>query len=169
MEKVKLIYSLIIIILYIPLVFLGTNVFFSKYTGQDAYYPYEDCYGIRPVDKAQTINETEEQQRCIKEQNKKQREFEKDKNSYNSRKYIGITIFNLIILIITLFLVLDSSILLGLFAGSTISTFISTIMYFATNSKIGFGVLVLLFITVIYIINKHRDRLWSNSQSKKKK
>lgn len=157
MEKIKIIYSLIIIILYVPLVFLGANVFFPKYSGQNSYYQFDDCYKPIPADKALILNETA-QQECSKAQNLRSQEFQKEKDKYESRKYIAITIFNLLILVIMLFLFLDNSILLGLFAGSTIATFTATIMFFTTNSKVGFVILLLIFIATIYIINKYKDK-----------
>ncbi len=157
MDKIKLIYSLMIIILYIPLVFLGANVFFPKYSGVDSYYGYNDCYAPQQVSEKAIVNNTE-YQKCIQDQNLKQTQFQKEKNAYESKKYIAITIFNLIILILTLFLVLDNSLLLGLFIGSTVTTFVATLMFFNTNSKLGFTVLVIIFITTIYVINKYKDK-----------
>ena len=158
MEKIKTIYSLIIIILYVPLVFLGANVFFPEYSGENSYYRYNECYKPTPVDNNQIIVNETAQQECQKQQEAKSQEFQKAKNKYESKKYIAITIFNLVILIITLFLVLDSNILLGLFVGSTIATFAATIRFFDTNSKIGFVILLLIFIITIYVINKYKDK-----------
>lgn len=158
MDKLKLIYSIIIIILYIPLVFLGVNVFFPEYTAQNSYF-YNDCYlKVVQPESIREINNTETE-KCIKEQEKLRLEFEKNKNAYESKKYIAVTLFNLVVLILTLFLPLDVSILLGLFTASTLSTFISTVRYFNTNSKIGFVILVVIFIATIYIINKYKDKL----------
>ncbi len=39
----KFFYGLIIAVIYVPMVFLGANVFFPKYTGTDSYYQYKNC------------------------------------------------------------------------------------------------------------------------------
>ena len=48
MNWTKLLYVLIIVLLYVPMVFLGANVFFPKYTGTDSYYQGPDCYSKYP-------------------------------------------------------------------------------------------------------------------------
>ncbi|MDP3698231.1 MAG: hypothetical protein Q8R47_01450, partial [Nanoarchaeota archaeon] len=50
MNWTKLLYVLMIVLLYVPMVFLGANVFFPQYTGTNAYFhgPYTDCYGKYP-------------------------------------------------------------------------------------------------------------------------
>jgi hypothetical protein len=45
MDWAKLLYVVVIAILYVPMVFLGANVFFPKYTGIEESMPYKDCYG----------------------------------------------------------------------------------------------------------------------------
>lgn len=80
-------------------------------------------------------------QTCIDEQNLAQREFESLKADYDSNKYIFIVLLNLIVLIVVLLVSMENSILIGLFLGSTITSFSSTWIYFSTKSKIGFGIL----------------------------
>ncbi len=38
MNWLKFLYVLLIVLVYVPMVFLGANVFFPKFTGSDAYY-----------------------------------------------------------------------------------------------------------------------------------
>ncbi|MEM4240446.1 MAG: hypothetical protein QXK08_04605 [Candidatus Woesearchaeota archaeon] len=41
----KLLYVLVIALLYVPMVFLGANVFFPKFTGSESYFqPVKECY-----------------------------------------------------------------------------------------------------------------------------
>ncbi len=169
----KLIYVLIIVLLYVPMVFLGANVFFPKFTGQDQYYTFAtDCYGKYPMP-AVSINSTEykeitaQQQACYAEEQAKQQKFNDDKTSYDSNKYLFIVLFNLFVLVMALLLhMLHDSVVLGLFLGSTIATFSSTIAYFQTRSKIGFIVLVVIFFITIYIINKKKENLidWNSKK-----
>ena len=66
--------------------------------------------------------------------------------------------FNLAVLLLALFLPqLRESVLMGLFVGSVIATFSSTITYFNTNSRVGFSILVVTFFAVLYFINKKKE------------
>src|SRR3989344_9668150 len=147
MKFSKYIYTGIVILIYIPLVFMGANVFFPEFTGSESYYQPEECALPQPV--GQDIKTQE----CYKEQEKNRIAFEKEKNNYNVRKYLFVVIFSLISLLAISFIKIEEVIKLGIFSGATISTFVSTLMYFNTKSKIGFSVLVLIFILVIYYIN----------------
>ncbi|HLF55056.1 MAG TPA: hypothetical protein VI612_05025 [Candidatus Nanoarchaeia archaeon] len=44
MDWAKLLYVVVIATLYVPMVFLGSNVFFPKYTGTESSPFYKDCY-----------------------------------------------------------------------------------------------------------------------------
>ncbi len=166
MNYTKLIYVLIIVLLYTPMVFLGANVFFPKYTGTDSYFHYEynDCYQKYPIPTTEKTS-TEEQQKitkqqtdCQKEQQLTQQQWEQAKNQYEGMKYIFIIAFNLIILIIALFLPkLQDSVTMGLFLSSIVTTFGATIRYFDAKSKIGFIVLVITFFLTLFFINKKKD------------
>ena len=168
MNWTKLLYVLIVVLLYIPMVFLGANVFFQKYTGTEQYYQMGiDCYGKYPYPATAQLNDNaskaimEQQQTCVEDYNTKQRAWEKEKNAYEGWKYLFIVLFNLVILLIALFIKFQDSIILGLFLGSTISTFSATIRYFESNSKLGFLVLVVTFFLVLYFINRKKDTLIS--------
>ena len=174
MNWTKLLYVLIIVLLYIPMVFVGANVFFPEYTGQNAYYqgPYADCYAKYPYpvqptqEQSQAISE--KQMACQDEFNVAQREFEQEKLAYEARKYIFITIFNLAILLFALFVTLQDSVTMGLFLGAAATTFGATLRYFDTKSKIGFAILVLTFFAIIYFINKKKDTFvdWKTKNDK---
>ena len=134
MNWTKLLYVLIIILLYIPMVFLGANVFFPEYTGSNRYYDYrDDCYKpvAVPLDemtKEERVEHEEDAERCRKESAERQEQWQKDKNAYEGNKYVVVTIFNLIILLIALFVtLLKDSVVMGLFLGSLASTFGATI------------------------------------------
>ncbi|MFH0700806.1 MAG: hypothetical protein V2A62_00045 [Candidatus Woesearchaeota archaeon] len=170
MNWTKLLYVLIIILIYVPMVFLGANVFFPKYTGMDSYYqPSIDCYAKYPTstsDKATSAEITainDKQQKCTEEYQVAQREWEKAKNAYDGWKYVFIALFNLVILLLALFVPFQDSIIMGLFMGSMIATFAATLGYFQSNSKIGFVVLVITFFVTLFFINRKKDNFvkWS--------
>ena len=48
---------------------------------------------------------------------------------------------------------------MGLFFGSAIATFIATINYFESKSRIGFVILVLMFCTVLFFITRMEKKL----------
>lgn len=152
--KLNWVYSLIVLVIYIPLVFMGANVFFPEYSGSDRYY-VSDCFSLR----GEMMMDGPEKE-CVKANEEERRAFENEKRSYEAGKYVFITLVNLLALFVVIFIGLDSSILLGLFSGSIITTFISTMIYFDTRSKLGFSILVLIFIGTIYYINKKKARLF---------
>lgn len=179
MNWTKLLYVMIIILLYIPMVFLGANVFFPKYTGPNSYYrgPYEDCYikypaaelAMQNISEEQRMQISEAQKRCQDENNAKEQAWNEEKNAYEGGKYVMVTIFNLLVLLLALFLPrLQDSVVMGMFLGSIATTFGATIRYFDTNSKIGFAVVVVTFFTMIYFINRKKDN-FVNWKSKDKK
>lgn len=167
MNWTKLLYALMIVLLYIPMVFLGANVFFPQYTGVNAYYHslYTDCYGKYPYpaepDKLTTVERMaidENQRKCNEEFQKEQQAFEQAKLSYEGRKYVFISLFNLGILLLALFLPkLQDSVTMGLFMGSIAATFGGTVRYFDTKSKIGFAILVVTFFAMLYFINRRKE------------
>ncbi|MDP3699228.1 MAG: hypothetical protein Q8R47_06625, partial [Nanoarchaeota archaeon] len=148
------------------------------YTGTNAYFhgPYTDCYGKYPYpaapDKLTTPERAvidENQRKCNDELQKAQDEFEQAKLSYEGRKYVFISLFNLAILLLALFLPrLQESVTMGLFMGSIAATFGGTIRYFDTRSKIGFALLVITFFAVLYFINRKKENFldW-NGKGKK--
>lgn len=167
MNWTKLFYVLMIVLIFIPMVFLGANVFFPKYTSSQSYYQGQaaDCFQKYPYP-ANCVNMSEEdsaafakkQEQCQKEYNEKQQAWEQEKLNYEGTKYIFITLFNLIILLIALFIpMLQDSVTMGLFLGSIATTFGATIRYFDTRSKIGFIILVITFFVMLYFINRKKD------------
>ncbi len=177
MNWTKLLYVLMIVLLYVPMVFLGANVFFPQYTGSNAYYqgPYHDCYGRYPypanpekVATAELQEITENQRKCNEEFQKAQQEFEQAKLSYEGRKYVFISLFNLGILLLALFLPkLQDSVTMGLFMGSIAATFGGTVRYFDTKSKIGFLILVVTFFAMLYFINRKKENFLDWGKGKK--
>lgn len=180
MNWTKLLYVLMIVLLYIPMVFLGANVFFPEYTGQDSYYPYRECPYPSPVaggnmtaeekasmDQASYKLQTE----CSDKNREAEREWSKEKNAYEGWKYVYIALFNLAVLLLALFIKMQDSIVMGLFLASISSTFGATMRYFDSRSKIGFAVLVIVFFTMVYFINKKKDTIvdWKTKETSKKK
>ncbi|MBS3145577.1 hypothetical protein J4414_02140 [Candidatus Woesearchaeota archaeon] len=155
MNWTKIVFSLVVLLLYIPMVFMGANVFFPKYTGDHSYYESK-CYGPRL---SPEYNETEVQ-KCAEDEKDEREKFEDDKQAYESWKYFTITLFNLIALLFVIFIPLEGSIVAGIFLGSIITTFFATWIYFDTKSKFGFATIVLIFLLVIYLINKKKDTLF---------
>ncbi len=162
MNWTKLIYVLIIVLLYTPMVFLGANVFFPKYTGQNAHYQNYD-YKTTPKDEqvkldAQYQKNAQLLEQCLKDQQQTQQTFEEQKQQYESKKYLFITLFNLIVLFAALFLpMLQDSVTMGLFIGSIATTFGATLRFYDTNSKLGFIVLVITFFAMLFFINRKKD------------
>jgi hypothetical protein len=178
MNWTKVLYVLMIILIYIPMVFLGANVFFPKFTGQEAYYqgygPAGDCYA-QPCPADQKITDAEQAARqakidaCTQKQQADQKAFDKEKNAYDGDKYTFIAIFNLAVLLIALFWTsLNDTIMMALFIGAVFATFIATIQYFGTNSKVGFVVLVATFFAALFFINRKRAMLYDWATKKRR-
>ncbi len=167
MNWTKLLYVLIIVLLYVPMVFLGANVFFPEYTGTNSYYhpAGTDCYQKYPYPaNPDTLTTSQReaidthQRECQDEFNQENEKFEQAKLQYEGKKYVFIALFNLAILLLALFLpLLQDSVTMGLFLGSIAATFGATIRYFDTQSKIGFGILVITFFAMLFFINRKKD------------
>jgi hypothetical protein len=149
MKWKSVIFSSIITLLYIPLVFMGTNVFFPEYT--DYYHGSEQCMGYPGNEKNAT-----EYEKCWARDRELQESYQKEKRDYDSKKYVFITAVSLLAMLSALFLLKEQSVVYGLFIGSVLSSFFSTWIYFDTKSRLGFSVLVLIFIASIYFIMKRK-------------
>jgi hypothetical protein len=144
------------------MIFLGANVFFPKYTGDDSYYHNQDCYLKYPTLTNCNLTQQQEigdkQSNCINNDEAARIIWENERNNYDGQKYTFIVLFNLIILLVALLVKkLNDSVCLGLFSGSIISTFASTLTYFDSKSRIGFIILVIIFIVALVFINKKKD------------
>ena len=145
------------------MVFLGANVFFPEYTGHNNYFRgFDDCYSKNPF--PQQVGEKEQlrinalQQQCNEEQRRLQQKWEDDKLKYEGQKYVLISLFNLVVLLVAAFLpMLQETVSMGLFLGSIGATFGATIRYFDTRSKIGFIILVITFVLMLFFINYKKD------------
>ena len=155
MEK-KWLFTFLVVLLYIPFVFMGANVFFPKYSSYESFDGYRECYP-KPVEVQSatlTAQQEAEMQKCQKETEEKRIAWEKEKQRYESWKYFFITVVNLFAVLAIIKINLDESIRMGLFTGAVITSFVATFMYFATKSIPGFIVLGLILISCIFIINK---------------
>jgi len=173
---VKLLYVLVIALLYVPMVFLGANVFFPKYTGTDSYFRgYEDCnmkYVIPEVKTPEQQKMAEAQQQQITQCNAAQRIAEQQwndaRNEYNGLKYAGITAFNLVILLIVLFASLADTVIMGIFFGTVAAAFGATISYWEyARTKVGFILMLVTFFVVIWFVNRRAKSLF-DAKSKKR-
>jgi len=152
MNWVKVILSLVVILLYIPLVFMSANVLFPDYTGSESYYNYKaDCNSPR-LEGDFSFNET-----CFNEQEQERLAFEEAKNTYNGSKYAFIVLINLVVLILALLLTLEESIIIGLFLGSVLTTFFATWTYFQTRSIPGLIALASTFVIALVFISRKKD------------
>ncbi len=156
----KLIYTLIVIFLYVPLVFLGVRTFLPEYTGYD-YPMYKDCYGYAPYAEESKCYDADEQaamvekrDQCLEEQQAEQKTYDDEKRQYDTWKYLSVLGFAVLTLVIVMFLSFDVPIKIGLFIGSAAAVFIGTMQYFETESIPAFIVLLVVFGIVVYLIQK---------------
>ncbi|MBI3033141.1 hypothetical protein HYY69_06715 [Candidatus Woesearchaeota archaeon] len=159
-EKSKLetiVFPLLIVILFIPLALFAANTIFPQYKD---YYQYQDCYAPymakpMPADYTQ-MNETQrsEWQKCQKEQEEKQKEYEAMKEKYDMYRFFIVLGLSIVALLVTLFLTLRKEIHNGLFIGSVLATVVGLVMYFKSTSWIALGLLVILFISVLWFMNR---------------
>lgn len=158
----KILYTAIVILLYVPLVLIGVRTFLPEYTDYYSYPIYEDCYMkyAYPVDGNITQEQGDEQTQCLQNQQDQQKAYEQEKRHYDAWKYLTVLGFTLITLVSVIFIPLDLPIRIGLFAGAAMTAFVSTIEYFNTESIPAFFVLVVVFILVLYIIQKRSKFLY---------
>lgn len=166
MDWKSIIYSIIIILLYIPIVFMGANVLFPKYNDYN-YYEGKHCY--EPAYYPRTEPPTAEQQQaidtCIKEENEDRKAYDEAKRKYDSWKYIFILSVNIVTLLALIAISLLTPIKIGLFAGIAISSFVSTMQYFQSKSIVGLALVVLVFIGTVLIIQK---KIVENAETREK-
>lgn len=157
----KLIYTLIVIFLYVPLVFLGVRTFLPEYTEYYDSPTYKDCYGYAPYAEESKCYDAEEQGRmvekrdqCLEEQQAQQQHYDDEKRQYDTWKYLSVLGFAVLTLVVVMLIGFDVPIKAGLFVGSAAAVFIGTIQYFETESIPAFIVLLVVFGIVVYLIQK---------------
>jgi hypothetical protein len=169
----KLLYVLIIVLIYVPMVFLGVNAFYPDFAGPEPVIAYSSCYEKFPrLAEDATVGDTAEQaaerEECEKEQQTARQEYEAQRNAYEGKKYTFIAVFNLLVLLLALFVSFGvNSITAGLFFGSLATTFFATIRYLEAESKVGFVVLVITFFVMLWFIAKKRESLWEPSKKRR--
>jgi len=146
-------FAAIVVLLYVPLTIVGTNTFFPDYSNYDS-----GCFTKYPTpamtpDGKGGVNDTVYQQ-AIDAQQACDKAYQNAKNEYDAQKYIAITILNVLVLLLVIFVAFNDSIRYGLFVGSAVSSFISILTYQQTRSKIGFLVMVVSFILAIWFISR---------------
>jgi hypothetical protein len=166
---IKLLYVLIIALLYVPMVFLGANVFFPKFTGtEDSFRGTQECYAQYPpnaqLTEAQQKSMTAEQEAktnaCLATQRVAEQAWNEERNVYNGWKYSLITGFNLVILVLAMLLPLADAVLMGVFIGTVVTAFAATVSYWDyARTKIGFILMVVTFFVVLYLVNRQAKKL----------
>ncbi|MAG47944.1 hypothetical protein CL617_05030 [archaeon] len=150
MDYKKTLPTLIVILLYIPLTFMAVNVFFT----QDFDNFYDDCF--LPGRAVPQILEENPEKEILEKCNEEERtKFENEKKTYNGYKYLFIVSLALVTILASILIKNNEPIVLGLFLGAVITTFISTLRYLDTRSKLGFVVLLGIFILTLYFLNKN--------------
>jgi hypothetical protein len=171
MDWKKLLYVLVITLLYVPMVFLGANVFFPEYTGSNSWFQStEDCYLKYPypaapgaITPAEQATLTAQQEACNARVREEQKVWEEKRAVYNGNKYAGIVGFNLLILLMALFIPWMEVVRIGLFFGAVVTAFGATVNYWDyARSKLGFGLMVVVFFVVLWFVNK-----WAKNDLKK--
>ncbi|NTV23713.1 MAG: hypothetical protein HGA85_05045 [Nanoarchaeota archaeon] len=146
MEWKKVVFGLAVCLLYIPMVFMAVNTFFPKTPENTCYLSYPYKYGAPE-------NLTYEQQQARDEEMRLcDSKYQEERTRYDGWKFIIIMIINIIASAVLL-INLDKSIRYGLFFGIVIAAFAGTMGYMESRSAVGFGLLVVLFIFVVYLIN----------------
>jgi len=176
-DWIKLLYVLVIALLYVPMVFLGANVFFPKYTGSESYYqPAKECYPRYqipeklPIEEQQRLSKEQqaEIETCLAEEREKQKVWDAERAVYNGWKYAGITGFNLIILLLIVFIAFTDAVTIGIFFGTVVTAFAATVSYWDyARTKLGFILMLVTFFVVLFIVNK-RGKTFVGSKMKKK-
>jgi hypothetical protein len=155
---VKLAYIALVVILYIPLVFIGVRTFLPDYTDYNDR-PYNECYfdryspelSVAEQEKVQILSDE-----CYEEQRVLQQVYDEEKRGYDVWKYLVVLGIVFVTLLLVVFVPLDSAIRVGLFVGSSISVFVATMEYFETESKLAFALLVVVFGLVLFVIQKRQ-------------
>lgn len=156
----KLVYTVIVIFLYVPLVFVGVQTFLPEYS--DYNYPfYKDCYGYVPYAETDKCYDAQEQaailetrDQCLEDQQKEQKAYDDAKKQYYTWKYISVLAVAVLTLVLVMCIAFDTPIKIGLFVGSAAAVFISTMQYFDTKSIPAFIVLLVVFGLVVFVIQK---------------
>ncbi len=170
MDWKKLLFVLVIALLYVPMVFLGANVFFPEYTGSNSYFQgSEDCYlkypyPVADMTAAEQTKLTADQEACNARMREEMKIWEEKRAAYNGNKYAAIVGFNLLILLLALFIPWAEVVRIGLFFGAVVTAFGATVNYWDyARSKIGFGLMLVVFFVVLWFVNK-----WAKDDLKKK-
>ncbi len=157
----KLVYTVIVIFLYVPLVFVGVQTFLPQYSDYSSPGQYKDCYAYAPYaeqDKCYNADEqtamVKKRDQCLAEQQAEQKKYSDEMNAYNTWKYISVLGVALLTLLLVMVVGFDTPIKIGFFIGSAAAVFISTMQYFDTKSVPAFIVLVVVFALVVFVIQK---------------
>lgn len=141
---------LMIGVLFTSLVFYAASVFFP-HKEDDCWTKYPVRYDVN-YDNPKDVNEANEI-------TKKQTECSEALNAYNKnvdqKGQIFVGIITVIVLIAMLFISVGPA-QIGLFIGAILSSIVSTIAYYNTNSVISLVLLIVVFCAIIYIVSKKK-------------
>ncbi len=173
---IKLLYVLVIALLYVPMAFLGANVFFPKFTGTESYFRgTEECYPrygpsekLSPVEQ-QTVAEAQQEKinACLTVQRELEKKWNEERSIYNGWKYAAITAFNLVILFLIIFITFQDAVVTGIFFGTVVTAFAATVSYWEyARTKIGFILMLVTFFVVLFFINKRQKMFFGTKKRK---
>jgi len=137
-------FTLCILALYIPTVFLGVNLFFDTIEN-DCRYPIAK---INTSNEELTQNE-DKYQDCFST-------YQDLRNTQNGWKYVIILIVTNLTIVALFITRPKNSIKLGLFFGTVITSFIATLIALNAKSIIGFILMVLFIILIIIQISRFK-------------
>ena len=153
-EWKKVVFALAISLLFVPLVYLGINTFFPE-------NPDNDCYrSLLPLNCRDAEDVSACEQANLENQNEMDDcwdEYDALNKKYDGNKYIVL----MIICVITSFVMLmnlDKSVKYGLFMGVVITAFSGTMQYIESRSLIGFILMIILFVVIIYFVQRNSKR-----------
>jgi len=134
-------YILAIVILFIPAVQLGLSTFVESPDEPE----YRSCY----IKEIEEVNDA-----CEAEHELVWDEYRKEKGDSDVLKFIIVSIVGLVTILATIFATLQPTVKYGLFTGAVVNEFVSFLMFNIKKSMIGLVLLVVLFILVVWFINK---------------
>ena len=103
-DWMRVLYAAIVILLYVPVVFMGANVFFV-----DPEYPQDTCYSKYPyperIDAVNTDPRRIERDACGAEYQKTFAAYEKERKYVAGQKYVFVVLFSLVALLLVLLVI----------------------------------------------------------------
>lgn len=134
-------FLLAILILFVSVVQVGLSTFWP-----DPEYPTNDCY--RDIEPEEKVN-----QECLDQAEAERKLVEEQRDAQHRNKFIIGTVLSLLAIILVLFVKLENNIVYGLFGGAIINQ-LFTLRFVENRNITGFIILLVLFILVIFFVQK---------------